>query len=458
MPEPISPACFLQTLQLKHFRCFSSFEIEFHPRLTVLSALNGQGKTALLDAIAIALEPFVAVMEARPRPKGFARNDIHRVMRSNGTMDILPPVRLEAKGLFFGETVAWARQMSSMASHSRTTTKEAAALQKLAKQYQDAQAKEAAPTKQHKEADRWPLLSYYGTGRLWGTTRSKQKKRKSLLAPNARRKGYQDCLSPSPQYKSFVEWFRRFSYEEKQEQTKPSPHRPSVVLRCVRDAVEKALGPSGVSELAWDFAEDTIVALHREHGRLPVEMMSDGIRTMIGLVADLARRCVLLNPHLAQDAAQQSPGIVLIDEVDLHLHPAWQQVVLSSLSEAFPCVQFIVTTHSPQVLSTVKAESIRIISSGQESIATTPFEQTRGVESAYVLERVMGVAAVPAVEEAKELQRYRSFIETGRASSEEARLLRNKLEEHFGTNHPNILECDRLIRFQALKQKHVQRG
>lgn len=101
--------------------------------------------------------------------------------------------------------------------------------------------------------------------------------------------------------------------------------------------------------------------MHQDAGTMPVAQLSDGVRNMMGLVADIAFRATKLNPHLGLEAARQTAGIVLIDEVDMHLHPSWQQTVLASLQEAFPNIQFIVTTHSPQVLSTVSREHIRVL-------------------------------------------------------------------------------------------------
>ncbi len=79
---------------------------------------------------------------------------------------------------------------------------------------------------------------------------------------------------------------------------------------------------------------------------------------MLALVGDIAYRCYKLNAHLGEEAPQRTHGIVMIDEVDMHLHPSWQQTVLTDLCSAFPKLQFIVTTHSPQVLSTVRRKTM----------------------------------------------------------------------------------------------------
>ena len=180
---------------------------------------------------------------------------------------------------------------------------------------------------------------------------------------------------------------------------------------------------------------------------------------MIGLVADLAHRAALLNPHLGRQASRETSGIVLIDEVDMHLHPEWQQQVLPLLLEAFPLVQFLVTTHSPQVISTVDRRSLRVFRRSDDGAwaAETPHGQTRGVESADVLAAVMGVDPIPQVEEAGWLADYRAIIGDGDPTSDEAGELRKKLCDHFGPDHPVMLDCDRLLRFRAFRSAHSRR-
>ena len=109
---------------------------------------------------------------------------------------------------------------------------------------------------------------------------------------------------------------------------------------------------------------------------------------------------------LSDQASIQTPGVLLIDEVDMHLHPRWQQQVLGLLRDAFPALQTIVTTHSPHVLSTVEKSSIRVLHiEDDEVIIETPLMQTRGVESSGVLESVMKVDPVPQLEEFKGTER-----------------------------------------------------
>jgi predicted ATP-binding protein involved in virulence len=202
-------------------------------------------------------------------------------------------------------------------------------------------------------------------------------------------------------------------------------------LAVVRSAVDKALGPAGWHGLEWDFAEDTIVARHTEFGRLPVNILSDGIRNMIGLVADIAHRTARLNPHLRESAAVGTPGIVLIDEVDMHLHPQWQQVVLQSLQQAFPLIQFIVTTHSPQVLTTVRKENIRVFLRDEIGAWTTAAPATSPLahESGDALARIMDTNPRPEVPGIlPDLHAYELLARAGKGDSEQAREIRTRLD------------------------------
>jgi predicted ATP-binding protein involved in virulence len=423
--------CFISALTLRNYRCFQEFTVTFHERLTVFVAPNGGGKTAILDGIAVALRLFVDTVEGRTNSKGFDTRDIRLVLTPDNKMEPVTPVRLDASGTILGTEVLWARQRQSVAT-SRTTTAEAALLKQIAASL--AQQNQEWAQGNRAEAPLFPLMSYYGTGRLWSSSKLTEGKKTREPAPNARHRGYTDCLSSASHYKYFVDWFRRFSYEERKliPEQGDSPHEPSRTLSAVRTAVDIALSPSGWHGLEWDFAEDTIVARHADFGRLPVDTLSDGIRNMIGLVADIAHRMARLNPHMGERAAIETPGIVLIDEVDMHLHPQWQQVVLRSVEQAFPLLQLIVTTHSPQVLTTVRKENIRLFSCDEQGnwTASEPTASPLAHESGDALAQIMGTHPRPEIQEIlPDLHAYEQLARAGRGDSDEARELQKRLAE-----------------------------
>ena len=447
--------CAIKTLKLLNFRCFEELNINFNDHLSVFVAPNGCGKTAILDAVAIALRLFTDTIEERPTSKGFDTRDIRLVQNPLGQMEQVTPVRFEAHGCFFDRYISWSRERHSEKS-SRTTITEAQSLRSLAEEI----SKQNKLWAQKKESSSpvFPVIAYYGTGRLWANTRISQKKSK-VQALNARHRGYTDCLSSSSHYRYFFEWFGRHAYSEKsfsEVVSNPGIPNPFPIkgIDSVRSAVDIALKPVGWHRLAWDFKEDLVVASHDQYGTLPVEMLSDGIRNMIGLVADLAHRVVRLNPQLEAEAHLKTPGIVLIDEVDMHLHPQWQQHVLQSLQQAFPMVQFIVTTHSPQVLSTVAAESIFMVEqSGDGSLSVAqPMLQTQGVESGRVMSEVMRTDQIPELPIIEKLNEYYMLIQTHEYDTDSALRLRDRLVEHYGDTHPVIQEADRMISIEKFKQ------
>ena len=173
--------------------------------------------------------------------------------------------------------------------------------------------------------------------------------------------GYTDCLSSSSSFKGMVAWYENKWNETRDPRFSTELSKNLPLLAAVQKATRVVLEPTGWCELDWDFEKKSLVVGHRDYGRLPLSALSDGVRNMVALIADIARRCASLNPHLSEEAAQLTPGVLLIDEVDMHLHPRWQQLIVDLLRKAFPAMQMILTTHSPHVLSTVDKESIRVI-------------------------------------------------------------------------------------------------
>ncbi|MDF1579246.1 MAG: AAA family ATPase [Desulfuromonadales bacterium] len=460
----------LNSLAVYNFRLFNFFTIEFHPKLTVIVAPNGGGKTAILDAIRIALGPYLSVFPTG-KNSGVENDDIRQVktLPEIGQMADALPVAIHATGcLSSSKTEEWYRERVSR--KGKTTIKDAKQLMAYGRRLQSRGAN-------NESAETWPLIAYYGTGRLWDQLKLSGKKL-FKTGFHTRAAGYQDCMTPASSYKFFIEWFMYATRADNQaklraiEQSRSVSQHDlngisgpfSILLRAVDQAVGTVLNPTGWANLQFSETLEMAIIEHPEQGVLAVGQMSDGIRNTIALVADIAWRCVQLNAHLGDAAVKETEGIVLIDEVDMHLHPEWQQLIVGSLREAFPRIQFIVTTHSPQVLTTVDAESIRRIHPEVNEtgvvvcIAKQPEEQTKGVASAHVMALNMNTDPVPPVVEARWLSDYRALIQQGLHESHEGSDLRGKLVAHFGEGHPEILECDRLIRLETFKRSLPSRS
>lgn len=423
----------LATLVLQNFRCFRSIELTFDQRLTVIVAANGGGKTAVLDAIALAWRLFVDTIQTEEVSNRFDRADIRLEISAQHTMEVMLPTSFTASGFVDNQPCTWSVKVMSHRQKAKTAHVDADRL--IEKAHSLRKAYQVTLDNRNRDVPVFPLIAYYGTGRLFGAHKLRQQKREKVRASSAtsRYNGYEDCLSASSRYKFFVDWFERFSREAQQEiaSGQESPHVPKLKLQAVKDAVDLVLKPSGWHDLRWDFAEDIITAQHAAHGSLPVDSLSDGIRNMIGLVADIAHRCVSLNPQFNATAARETPGVVLIDEVDMHLHPEWQQVVIHALLDAFPRLQFIVTTHSPQVVTTVRKENIRKLSRDEAGVwsAQQPTHSPLARESSDALAFVMGAHPRPQLALLNDIHAYEQLARSGGFNSPKAQAIRDRLDK-----------------------------
>lgn len=442
----------IDRLHLQNFRCYADCTIGLHPELTVFVAENGSGKTAILDAVGIALGTFVDSISHTHQSHGFDRTDVRVVPDQEGVMASKLPTEFSAEGYVSDHKIHWSRALNGYGLKARTTTKDAEGLRQAAQRIR-ASTEDYAP-QANTTPPILPLVAFYGTGRLWSEHRLTEGKRTNVAATTGRMSGYIDCLSSSSSFKGMVVWYENKWNETQDPRFSAELSATLPLLTAVQRATRIVLEPTGWCELDWDFEKKSLVVGHHDYGRLPLAALSDGVRNMVALIADIARRCASLNPHLNEEAAQLTPGVLLIDEVDMHLHPRWQQLIVGLLRTSFPALQMILTTHSPHVLSTVDKGSIRVIRlQDGRGMVNTPTIQTRGVESADVLSSIMGVDPVPQIAEAQLLSHYRAMIEDGTVESDEGQLLRSKLVTHFGESHPLMLDCDRLIRFQKFKLK-----
>lgn len=434
----------LTKLSLMNYRRFADFDIDFHPELTVIAARNGQGKTTVLEAIVAALGPFVGAFD-QGISKHIERTDARYLRVGKGFENEQQfPVIIKAE--MNTPDVQWQRALNG--PKSRTTTREAEPLATWGRELQTMLRTDSEVS--------LPVVRYYSSRRLWVSHKNVSTK---AVLTESRTAGYEDCLSVFSTFVQLQEWMKKATLAAIQ-QTQHAGYEHSNLtprLQGISDAVNEVMTEEGWFGFHYSLIFEELAMSHPDHGSLPLSLLSDGVRAMITLAADLALRCTRLNGHLKDRAPRETTGIVLIDEVDLHLHPAWQQRVIVSLRKAFPNIQFIISTHSPQVLSTVTRSNIRVVFqdiAGQWQ-AVSPLQEVKGIESAVALNDIMGVNPIPPVEEAQWLADYIAKIENGSHESVEGGALRNKLAKFYGEQHQVLLDADRLIRFQAFKlRKH----
>lgn len=437
----------LESLSLHNYRRFDRFEIDFHPELTVIAARNGQGKTTILESIAAALGPFVGAFDLG-RSEHIRRTDARYSVLDGGYENEQSfPVIIDAK--LSEPAIQWQRALQS--AKGRTTTREAAPLANWGKELQKELRENPVVA--------LPVVRYYSSKRLWVSHKNLSSK---AVLTQSRTAGYEDCLSAMSSFVQLQEWFKKATQAVQQQREMPGYEKSNLAprLKGIQRAVATVMAEEGWSNFHYSYVFDELAMTHPDHGALPISLLSDGVRAMISLAADLALRCVRLNGYLGERAPQESSGIVLIDEVDLHLHPAWQQKVLTALREAFPKIQFIVSSHSPQVLTTVKRDNIRVVFKDGEGRwqAQTPDLEILGLESSIALNDIMGVNPVPPLDEAQLIANYTAAIENGQHETRDAKAMRESLLAIYGAAHPVLRDADRLIRFQSFKLRQSSKA
>lgn len=430
----------LKKLTLQNFRCYDNVEIEFEDKLTVIVGENGKGKSAVFDGIAISLATYIEAFGQEGRK--VKKTDIRRIPIYDETGKEI--IKMEKK-----IPVAFSLQAKSgqedLLGNIEYDGKDIICFQndfqKYAQAMQNFMAEESNTI--------LPVFAYYGTSRIW--VDSNLLKEKEIDLEN-RSFGYDECLEPSSSYTTFGSWYRHLtkmiSSTKGDEQAKYK-----MVQEAVCHAIDDCLKSISLSNIDYNKKLDSFVVTHPDMGQLLVDNLSDGFRAVISMAADLAYRMVRLNPQLGFKAVTNTPGVVLIDEIDMHLHPLWQQTVLMDLMHAFPSVQFIVTTHSPQVLSTVPAESIRVL------VWSTKFEGIRyvdfsyGADAAQILSDIQNVGSrsknLPIVQE---LERYLELVGEDKWDSEEAIELRKKLDKWSNGHEPALLKADMDIRMRKFRR------
>jgi len=323
----------LKNVSLENFRSKASSCLELGSRLTLLIGENGTGKTTFLDAIAIALGEMLTYL---PEVKGInfkTRGDIHQ---QDGKPAPYTRIKVVAS-----TGVGWDR-MQKRDKSKRTAMQIKAGLG----------VKQLHRYLQESILDPWnlglpfqlPVIVQYGVKRAW--LDYSPVSRRGFPKVHSRFESLADALNSTSRFRSALNWFYNKENEEsrlKQERRDFDATLPELnaVRRCITTLFPNLSNPRfTLNPLRFVVSQDG--------EELEIDQLSDGYKTMLGLAIDLSWRMAGANPHLEDPLAAEA--IVMIDEVDLHLHPAWQQRVVSDLLRCFPNTQFILTTHSSVVV------------------------------------------------------------------------------------------------------------
>jgi predicted ATP-binding protein involved in virulence len=391
------------SLRLTQVRGYVEADFQFQPGMNLLVGINGVGKSTVLDALRIMLvQALPRLTGIRMRPKVFEVSDI-----TNGRSALTAELRFEI-----------AHQPLNYLVHQpleqyRTTDKEGAVREQAYNQDERRNltyiAQEELPHIAHsttkvetqrainsskdipkkiKSARGHPLAIYFSTRRsLISDAKGSQSERSQGLA-------HAEALRTRElRIREFVDWWLV------QEELGTSER-----IDTLKQAILSFLDDFTDVQVVRD--PESTLKLYKRDTALTARQLSDGERGILSLVLDLARRLALANPKL-QDPLRKGKAVVLIDELDLHLHPRWQRTIVQKLTETFPACQFIATTHSPQIIGEVPPESIIMLEHGKQPYRP---DQSLGMDSNWILEVLMDTSP-KNVDVGQELERIAALIE-----------------------------------------------
>jgi len=328
---------FVNNVQIQNYKAIKDMQIAFSPGVNLLIGDNGVGKTSVLDALSVALGAFLSDVP-HVTVRGIQQSDIRiemkRIAGASSIIEYRTPTVIECEMEVDGRAFRWARTRDGISPEYKTKIVNRDIAKYASKLTNDA-------------VSALPLLRYMGTAR---TTQSKQKdtnKKPNDLSD--RRSGYIGCLDSALDIKGIKEWCLTMEMEAFH-QEKPIPEYEAF-KGAVSEMMQKISGLENPPSIVYSKLFQEIVYSEGERA-LPISYLSAGYQSLLWMTMDFAYRLARLNP--GQSSFHQAAGVVLIDELDLHLHPKWQWNALRALEASFPKVQFIIATHSPIIISSIK--------------------------------------------------------------------------------------------------------
>ena len=359
----------LRSLKMDGFRGILHLELQFPEQINVLAGVNGAGKSAILDCTAIMLSRLIGrIRSSAGTGRFFTEADINnRYKETRNNINIC----------FQRESVQWTVIKSRRGRNRQAITN----LDELRSHIQLFRAK----LEENENTD-LPLAVYYPVNRAVLDIPLRIRKRHQF----DRLAAYDQALSGKwSSFRVFFEWFRDREDLENERRVENARFRDPQLL-AVRNAAERFLpGFKGLRVRRSPLR----MAIKKGREELSVDQLSDGEKCTLAMVGDLARRLAIANPH--REDPLDGEAIVLIDEIDLHLHPGWQRHVIGSLKETFPNCQFLLSTHSPQILSHLDRNSIWLLERNKEGVIARRPEDSYGQEAGRILEDLMNVPARP---------------------------------------------------------------
>jgi predicted ATP-binding protein involved in virulence len=404
----------INQLDIKNFRPISDTTLCLNGKSTVIFGVNGTGKSSVLKAVNLLYAQIINRIVNRKELKqnySLALQDI-----KYGKAE----TKISAKFLLEGEIIEYHR---SMIRKSGRKTHDLESLKKIAETFQKQYFSD------EKQGD-IPIFVNYGTNRLVLDIPLRIRTKHEFDIYSAFEKSIENRID----FRTFFEWFRnQEDYENECKIESGNLEKKDLALEAVRKAVMVMLDDCKNLRVARKPRLE--MKIDKNGIALNVSQLSDGEKCTMVLFGDLARRLTIANPNMENPLLGE--GVVLIDEIELHMHPSWQRKVLKCLEQTFPNIQFIITTHSPIVLSEIDDNyNLFFMHMTENNAEAILQDRLDGYDTNEILEEFMGTASANKNTE-KLIHSIYVCIQQNRYEEAESGIA--KLIELTSENHPEVI-------------------
>lgn len=443
----------MKEIRLENFRCYTNQIIRFKPGVNLLIGDNASGKTSMLKACKYVLSTFFSGFSDENTRWINPDIDDFSIRINDGTIAPELPVKIEFlcnysqySPILYNGKIYYPGKNQEIYTIRKNSKKNSRALISGFINYRD-YARLLQETYTDVDEGKTirvyplPLFACFSTEDIHATR--KIDANKFLQYAQKASFGYYECLSGN----GF------FSYWQKRLLVLQEGQKNLQEIEIVRDSIIKALGSDGcniIIDMQVRPIQGKVYYIFTDGREVEADLLSDGYKRLINIVTDIAFRCALLNREIyGLNSSAETRGTVLIDEVDLHLHPTLQATVLKGLRNAFPKIQFIVTTHAPMVMTGVESNHENAVYKMDYSIDEGyKIEETEtfGMDVSTITNAILGQTPRDKNVD-KELELLFSSIDEEHYEEAQSKLL--EMKEKFGDNLPELSKAEAILGFMT---------
>ena len=423
----------VKKLIIENFRGIKNLDLDFsNSKMVVFAGINGAGKTTVLAAMQFLFSWYVARLKS-PKGKGLSLTDRDI---TNGEPYAFIEIEIIVKNGELDKVVRWSL-LKKHASYRKNIERQASRVE--LNEYADSKMERFVDGKKHN----LPLVDFYSVNRVVDSVPLRVRKKHALGPLDA----FDSGLNNSVNFHSFFLWFReREDLENELYREQGSKFNGDVQLTAVRSAIKNLL--PGYQK--FRVKRDPLSFVVEKKGEsFNFSQLSDGEKSYIALVCDIARKMAMANPN-AEEPLKKS-AIVMIDEIELHLHPEWQMGVIDHLKKTFPKVQFFLTTHSPHIITNLKNSENDMLIALSNGEAVPSMQNQYGQTVDLILNDVFQLKSLRNSDVQRKLDDLWILLKKGDCKSDEYQEILAWLKDNINPADPEFVRI-------FLQEKRIEKG